>query len=127
MAKIESRLNVSTAKAGPAGPAPVKPAPAAPAPADRLVVSDRAKTAERLRTFNRDAEALLEFRPRTTAQATGWLDKARRMHDEGTPVLKNGDLKVLPLKERQQFTILVGRLANLLEDGPALLRFFKGE
>ena len=108
------------------------PAPSA-APVARAMAGDRftsspaASTAERMREFSRQVEALLAFTPRTTAQATAWMTQGQELLADAAPRLKNGDLKALPLKERQQFSINVHRLENFLEDAPGIIQYIAGE
>lgn len=113
----------------PSRPMPARPAaPVAQAMAgDRFTSSPAATTAERMREFSRQVESLLALTPRTTAQATAWMERGQALHADAAPRLKNGDLKSLPLKERQQFSINVRRLENLLEDAPGIIRFIAGD
>lgn len=55
------------------------------------------------------------------------MEKGRALHADAAPRLENGDLKSLPLKERQQFSINVRRLEQFLEDAPGIIRFIAGD
>lgn len=126
MSKIEPRLNIPAV--APSAPAErTATTPQAASRGDRLTVSASAKTAEQMRAFIREVDALFEFEPRTTQQAKDWVARGQALHADAAPRLKNGDLRSLPLKERQLFTIALGRLEHFLEDGPDLVRFFEGE
>lgn len=127
MSKIERRA-VTSPIPTPARAVETKGA-AAPAAAegDRFIVTGAARTAERMRGLSDQIEELLAFTPRSTAQAKAWMEEGQALHADAAPRLKNGDLKSLPLKERQTFTINVRRLEHFLEKAPGIIDFIAGK
>lgn len=128
MSKIERHLYTPSPSAPlpKAAPERVEAVPAAVA-GDRLAVSKAGSKAEQLRALTREMAAILEFKPRTTAQAEDWMARGEALYEDAAPRLLNGDLKALPLKERQDFMVAVRRLERFLEEAPGIIDFVAGK
>ena len=123
--KIDRFIQTPVSKpAAPPAPAPEPPAAGPAMAGDRFVSSGQA---ERLRALRGEIAQVLEVVPRTSSQAEAWIARGLSLKDQAEPLLHNGALKALPLKERAEFAIAVRRLDAMLEQAPRIARFIAGD